>query len=83
MLIATKVASLNPAPGKMYLIQHYVVKFVWFSPGTPVSSNKTDRHDITEILLKMKVALNTITLTQKEWPLLGVALSKGDYCTCS
>jgi hypothetical protein len=35
---------------------------LWFSPGTPVSStNKTDRHDITEILLT--VALNTITLT--------------------
>jgi hypothetical protein len=33
---------------------------LWFSPCTPVSStNKTDRHDITEILLK--VALNTIT----------------------
>ena len=33
----------------------------WFSPGTPVSStNKTDRHDITEIL--MKVALSTINL---------------------
>ena len=32
----------------------------WFTPGTSVSStNKTDRHDITEILLK--VALNTIT----------------------
>jgi hypothetical protein len=31
----------------------------WFSPGTSVSStNKTDRHDITEILLK--VALDTI-----------------------
>jgi hypothetical protein len=31
----------------------------WFSPGPPVSStNKTDCHDITEILLK--VALNTI-----------------------
>ena len=52
----------------MYSIQHYVIKFVsdlwlvWFSPGTPVSSNnKTDRHDITEILLE--VALNTITLT--------------------
>jgi hypothetical protein len=31
----------------------------WFSPGTPVSStNKTDRHDITEILLK--VGFNTI-----------------------
>ena len=34
----------------------------WFSPGTPVScTNKTDRHKIIEILLK--VALNTITLT--------------------
>jgi len=26
----------------------------WFSPGTPVTStNKTDGHDITEILLKV------------------------------
>jgi hypothetical protein len=32
---------------------------LWFSPGPPVSStNKIDRHDITEILIK--VALNTI-----------------------
>ena len=32
----------------------------WFSPSTVISSTgKTDRHDITEILLK--VALNTIT----------------------
>jgi len=35
----------------------------WFFPGTPVSTtNKTDRHDITEILLK--VALNTIKPNQ-------------------
>ena len=34
----------------------------WFSLDTPISSiNKTDRHDITEVLLK--VALNAITLT--------------------
>jgi hypothetical protein len=34
----------------------------WFSPGPPVSStNKTDRHNITEILLK--VVLNTIKQT--------------------
>jgi len=34
----------------------------WFSLGTPVfSTNKTNRHDLAEILLK--VALNTITLT--------------------
>ena len=32
----------------------------WFSPGTPVfSTNKTDHHDIAEIVLK--VALNTTT----------------------
>jgi hypothetical protein len=37
----------------------------WFSPGTPVSStNKTDHHYITEILLK--VALNTINQTNKQ-----------------
>ena len=33
----------------------------WFSTGTPNSfTNKTDRHDITELLLK--VALSTIPL---------------------
>jgi hypothetical protein len=36
--------------------------------GTPVSStNKTDRHNIAEILLK--VALRIITLTMTLWPL--------------
>jgi hypothetical protein len=39
----------------------WLAKGQWFSTGTQVSStNKTDPHDITEILLKM--ALNTITL---------------------
>jgi hypothetical protein len=34
----------------------------WFSPGTTVSStSKIDRHNVTEIL--MKVALNTMTVT--------------------
>ena len=55
----------------MYLVQHCVIKFVsdlqqasGFLRLLPVSStNKTDRHDITEILLK--VVLNTITLTLK------------------
>jgi len=36
----------------------------WFTPGTLISStNKTDRHDITEILLKE--ALNTINETNQ------------------
>jgi hypothetical protein len=37
----------------------------WLSLGTPVSStNKTDLHDITEILLK--VAFNTIPLPPED-----------------
>ena len=44
------------------IITNFSVTGQWFSPGTPVSStNKTDHHEITEILLK--VALNTITIT--------------------
>ena len=53
-------------------VQHYVIKVCqwlatgqWFSLGPLVSStNKTDRHDITKILLK--VMLNTIKQTNKQ-----------------
>jgi hypothetical protein len=66
--ITTKVVSSNSVHGEVYSIQLDVIKFVsdlrqvgGFFPGTPVSfTNKTDRHDINEILLK--VALNTINL---------------------
>ena len=34
----------------------------WFSPGTPVSStNKTDSHNITEILLKLALIFNSVS----------------------
>jgi hypothetical protein len=64
--ITTKVVRSNLVHGEVYSIQHYAIKFVsdfqqdgGFSPGTPVSpTNKTDRNDITEILLN--VSLNTI-----------------------
>ena len=61
--ITTNVMSSNITDNEVYSIQHYLIKLVsnlrWFSTGSPVSStNKTDCHDITEILLK--VALNTI-----------------------
>ena len=61
--------SSNPVHGGLHSIQHYMIKFsvtcdMSFSPGTPVTStNKTDLHDITEILLK--VELNTINQTLK------------------
>ena len=42
----------------------------WFSPGTPVSTNKTDRYDISEKLLK--VALSTITITLTPYVIFGV-----------
>jgi len=66
--ITTNVVSSNPVHGEVYSIQQYVIKFVsdlrqvgGFPPGIPVAStNKTDSHDITEILLK--VDLNTINL---------------------
>jgi hypothetical protein len=62
--------------GKVYPIQHHVIKFVsdllhvgcwWFSPGTPVSSNnKTDHHDITEILMKVTLNMTTLTLNSMQ-----------------
>jgi hypothetical protein len=43
----------------------------WFSPGTPVSfTNKTERHDMAEILLK--VALNTIKQTTQTYSALNI-----------
>ena len=62
------IGEFEPHSGEVYLIQYYVIKLLrtgrWFSPSTLVSStNKTDCHDITEILLK--VALNTITPVSK------------------
>ena len=49
---------------KFFFISIFIFLYYsfWFSPGTPASStNTTDRHDITEILLKL--ALTTISLT--------------------
>ena len=61
--ITTKVVSSNLVHGEVYSIKHYVIKCISdFFLGTSVAStNKTDLHDIIEILLK--VALNTINQT--------------------
>jgi hypothetical protein len=45
--------------------EYYIATGRWFSPGPPISfTNKTDRHDIAEILLK--VALNTLKPTNQQ-----------------
>jgi hypothetical protein len=59
--------SIKPRSGEVYSIQRYVIKFVrdlrqiggFFSGISVSSTNKTDCHSITEILLK--VALSTIS----------------------
>jgi hypothetical protein len=58
--------SSSPVHEEVYSIQYCdkvcqsLATGRWFSPSTPVSSTKkTDRHDITEIVLK--VALKNIT----------------------
>ena len=64
MPITTKVVSFEPGSWRDVLnttscvkVCQWLVTGRWFSPGTLISStNKTDYHDITEILLK--VALN-------------------------
>jgi hypothetical protein len=72
-LLTIIVLGSNIFPGVIYYTKHFPIcpspslsvtcdRSVFFSFGTPVTStNKTDRHDITEILLK--VALDNITLT--------------------
>ena len=63
VLITTKVASSNLVHGEVYSKKNYVIKFVSdrsvvFSRYFSSYTNKTDPHDIAEILLK--VSLNTI-----------------------
>jgi hypothetical protein len=88
MSITTDVVSSNLDQGEVYV--HYVIKFVSATSvvfsGTPVSSfNKTDRHDVAEILLK--VALNTISQTKPTSYVVTICcvqLSqvRGDYLFC-
>jgi hypothetical protein len=65
--ITINVVSLNPAQARYtrfnsmwYNVCQWLAAGRWLTSGPPVSSiNKTDRHDINEILLK--VALNIVT----------------------
>ena len=78
----------NPVHGEVYIyvlettlcdkVCQWFATGQWFSPGTPVSfTNKTDRHDITEILLK--VVLNTINHSKiKCWMKCNISTT-GDY----
>ena len=61
--ITTKVVSTNPVHGEVCLIQHYVINLSVTCGRSVIFSgysctNKTDRHDITDILLKMALKHN-------------------------
>jgi hypothetical protein len=72
--ITTDVVSSNLDQGEVHNIM-WLAKGRWFSPGLLVSStNETDRHDITEILLK--VDFNTLKQTLKQTNLFPYTL----YC---
>ena len=63
------------------IVCHWLAKRRWFSPDLPVSStNKTDRHDITEILLK--VALITTQQTNKQYYIMITSCSVILYSRC-
>jgi hypothetical protein len=51
-IVTTNVVTSNPAHGKVYSIQHYVITFVrdlWYVSGFLLASfTKTDHHDITK-----------------------------------
>ena len=71
--ITTNVVSSNPTHGKVYItlydtVCQWLVAGLWFSPV--FSTNKTDRHYIAEILLKVALKTTTLTLTlllSKHW----------------
>jgi hypothetical protein len=66
--ISNYLCNFESCSGEVYSIQHYVIKFVsdlrqsvvWWLVGTPVSStNKTNLHNITEIMLKVTLNVRT------------------------
>jgi hypothetical protein len=59
MPITSKVVSSNPAHDEVYSIHYILILAVICDRPVDFSTNKTDRHDITEKLLKL--VLNTIT----------------------
>ena len=67
VFIITKIVSYNPVLGDMLSIQHYVIKFVsdlrqvsgFYRVLRFHSPKKTDRQDITEILLTLKTINQT------------------------
>jgi hypothetical protein len=76
--ITTKVVSSNPAHSEVYLTHHYVINFIsdlrQVGGFFGVSTNKTDGHDVSELLLNMTI--NSITIDQKDGRKINVLFSE-------
>jgi hypothetical protein len=87
--ITTNVVVSNRAHGEAYSIRHFVIKFVIdlrqigvFFPRTPSSStDKTHRHDIAEILLKVS-HLNPIVNLQNDAKSIPLTQIPGIHIQC-
>jgi hypothetical protein len=56
--IITKVVSANSSHGKMYSIQHYVIKFVWFqSSYSEKKPTVNSRYTVNKIVIFIKIFL--------------------------
>ena len=83
--ITTKMVSSNPVHGEVYLIQHYVIKFVSYLRQVGgflrVLRCPPPKKLITTILLKyfFKMALSTINLNKKRWGLTSF-MDKYHWC---
>jgi hypothetical protein len=65
---STVKVSRHLLRAELVIIDQLLEEGQWFSLGTPVSStNKTDRHDITEILLKVALDIINQPLTATFW----------------
>ena len=70
--ITSKVVKSNTFHGRgvldttlCYKVCQLIATGQWFSPGPPVSpTNKTESHDITEILLKVALDIIKLNLNQ-------------------
>ena len=72
MPITTNVVSSNPVHGKVYSIQHYVIKFASGLRQVGGFLWVLQFHDITEIVLKVAINSMTLTLTLKSFFLLEI-----------
>ena len=84
------MSEFESSTDEVSLIEHscdkgcqWLATGLWFSPGILVSStNKTDRHDITEILLKVVLNITTPNPSFSDCSILSIQRNRSVLCIC-